>query len=159
MEKVAIIELNEKELKLSIYKVNGVKYSVCLTQAQNFELGKEIDRAELISPQTTNEILAILKVYRKMIESYGVSKIVSISSNVLLRARNYRGFIDEIYNNTALNFVITTDEEHIKYIFNAVVSTIDSPKGIFVYVGNYSSYIVKYNRRAILGSVILPFGS
>ena len=159
MEKVAVIELNAKELKLSIFKVNGVKYSVCLTQSQNFELGREIDKAELISPQTKNEILGILKIYRKMIENYGVGKIVSISSNVLLRARNYRGFIDEIYNNTALNFVITSDEDHIKYIFNAVVSTIDSPKGIFVYVGNYSSYIVKYNRRAILGSVILPFGS
>lgn len=159
MEKVAIIELNESALRLTIFKVNGTKYSVALTQDQSFPVGKEIDKAELLSPQTKNDILNILKVYRKLIESYGVSKIVSLASNVLLRARNYRGFIDEIYNNTALNFVIMTDEDKIKYLFNGVVASIDSPKGIFVHVGNYESYVVKYNRRAILGSVVLPFGT
>lgn len=159
MDKVAIIELNESALRLTIFKVNGTKYNVALTQNQPFAIGKEIDKAELLSPQTKNDILNILKVYRKLIEGYGASKIVSIASNVILRARNYRGFIDEIYNNTALNFVILTDEDKIKYLFNGVVASIDSPKGIFIHVGNYESYIVKYNRRAILGSVILPFGS
>ncbi|MBQ8909369.1 MAG: hypothetical protein IJY90_03690 [Clostridia bacterium] len=159
MEKVAIIELNENALRLTIYRVSGAKHTVALCQTQPFALGKEIELNELLSPQTKNDILNILKVYRKMIEGYGVSKIIALASNVLVRARNYRGFIDEIYNNTALNLMIMNDEEQIKYLFNSVVNTIDSPKGMFVYVGNYNSYIVKYNRRAILGSVVLPFGS
>ncbi|MBP3344632.1 MAG: hypothetical protein J6K97_00320, partial [Clostridia bacterium] len=159
MEKTAIIELNENELKLTIFKVSGVRYTVALTQTQNFAIGKEIERDELLSPQTKNDILAILKVYRKMIERYGATRIISLASNVLLRARNYRGFMDEIYNNTALNFTITSDEDQIKGLFYSVVASIDNAKGVFVYVGNYASYIVKYNRRAILGSEILPFGS
>ena len=159
MEKTAIIELSESSLNLTIFKVVGAKYEVALNQNQAFAIGKEIDRAELLSPQTKNDILNILKVYRKLIEGYGVNRIVSIASNVLLRARNYRGFIDEIYNNTALNFMIMSDDDKIKYIFNGVVASIDSPKGIFVHVGNYESYIVKYNRRAILGSVVIPYGS
>ena len=159
MEKVAVIELNESSLKMTIFKVNGTKYEVALMQDQPFAIGKEIDKLELLSPQTKNEMLNILKVYRKLIERYGATKIVSLASSVILRARNYRGFIDEIYNNTALNFVIMTDEEKIRYLFNSVVASIDSPKGIFVYVGNYESYIVKYNRRAILGSKVLPFGT
>ena len=159
MEKVAIIELNENELKLSIFKVNSCRWTVAMTQTQSFGLGKEIDRDELLSPQTRSDILGILKVYRKMIERYGAGKIIAISSNILLRARNYRGFIDEIYNNTGLNFTIMSDEDQIKSIFYSVVNSIDNAKGVFIYVGNYKSYIVKYNRRAILGSEILPFGS
>ncbi|MBO5394546.1 MAG: hypothetical protein J6A28_01405 [Clostridia bacterium] len=159
MEKVAIIELNESALKMTIFKVNGTKYDVALTQSQPFAIAKEIDKAELLSPQTKNEILNILKIYRKMIESYGTSKIISLASSVILRTRNYRGFIDEIYNNTALNFLIMSDEEKIRYLFNSVVCSIDNPKGIFVYVGNYETYIVKYNRRAILGSVVIPVGT
>ena len=158
MEKVAIIELNEKALRLTIYKVSGAKHTIALTQTQPFALGEEIEKNELLSPQTKNELLNILRVYRKMIEGYGAGKIIALASNFLVRARNYRGFIDEIYNNTGINMVIMTDEEQIKYLFNSVVNLIDNPKGVFLYVGNYNSYIVKYNRRAILGSVVLPFG-
>ena len=159
MEKVAIIELNEKALKLSIYKVSNGKSMLSLCKNQNVALGEELDKDELINPNTKNELLEVLKVYRKMIESYSVGKIIAVTTNVILKARNYRGFLDEIYNNTGLNFVILSDEDYIKNLFNAVVNSIDSAKGVFVYVGAYVSYIVKYNRRAILGSSILPIGT
>ena len=159
MEKVATIELNEKSLKLSIYKINNGKSCLSLVKNQSCPLGEELDKNELISPNTKNEMVEVLKVYRKMIEGYGVGKIISTATSVILKARNYRGFLDEIYNNTGLNFVILNDEEYIKYLFNAVVNSIDSAKGVFVYVGAYSTYIVKYNRRAILGSVTYPIGT
>lgn len=159
MEKVAIIELNENLLKLSIYRVNNGKSLLCLTQDQEFMLGKEIDADELLSPKTKNEILEILKMYRRMIETYEVSRIVAVTNNMILKARNYRGFLDEIYNNTGINFVILSEEDFIKYLFGAVVNSIDSAKGVFVFVGSSASYVVKYNRRAILGSVTIPYGT
>lgn len=159
MEKVAIIELNEKALRLSIYKVNNGKSILSLCKNQNVALGEELDKDELINPNTKNELLEVLKVYRKMIENYSAGKIIAVTTNVILKARNYRGFLDEIYNNTGINFVILSDEDYIKNLFNAVVNSIDSAKGVFVYVGAYVSYVVKYNRRAILGSSILPVGT
>lgn len=159
MEKIAIIELNEKALKMSIYKISNGKSSLALVKTQGYQLGEELDANELLSPSTKNEMLEVFKVYRKLIEGYGVSKIICASTNVITKARNYRGFLDEIYNNTGLNFVILNDEEYIKYLFNAVVNSIDSAKGAFVYVGAYNTYIVKYNRRAILGSVSYPIGT
>ncbi len=159
MEKVAIIELNESALKLSVFKVSGSKYNLVLSQSQFFALGEEIYRDELLSPQTKNKILGVLKVYRKMIERFNVEKIFAVASNIMTQARNYRGFIDEIYNNTGISFSILSDEEHIKYLFNSVVNSIDNAKGVFVYVGGFSSYIVKYNRRTILDSAVIPFGT
>ena len=159
MEKIAIIELNEKALKLSIYKVNNGKSNLSLVKNQSVALAEELDEGELINPNTKNEMLEVLKVYRKLIEGYGVSKIISVATNVLYKARNYRGFLDEVFNNTGLNFIILSDEDYIKNLFNAVVNSIDSAKGVFIYVGAYNLYIVKYNRRAILGSVTLPVGS
>ena len=159
MEKIAIIELNEKALKLSIYKVNNGKSNLSLVKNQSVALAEELDEGELINPNTKNEMLEVLKVYRKLIEGYGVSKIISVATNVLYKARNYRGCLDEVFNNTGLNFIILSDEDYIKNLFNAVVNSIDSAKGVFIYVGAYNLYIVKYNRRAILGSVTLPVGS
>lgn len=159
MEKIAIIELNEKALKLSIYKVSNGKSAIALVKNQNYALGEELEKSELLSPATKNEMLEVLKVYRKLIEDYGISKIISATTSVLLKARNYRGFLDEVYNNTGLNFVILNDDDYIKYLFNAVVNSIDSAKGVFIYVGSYSTYVVKYNRRAILGSITYKIGT
>lgn len=159
MEKIAIIELNEKALKLTIYKISNGKSMIALSKTENFELGKILDRDELINPNLKNEMLEITKIYRKMIENYSVSKIIAVSTNVILRARNYRGFLDEIYNNTGLNFVILSDEDYIKTLFNSIINSIDSAKGVFVHIGAYSSYLVKYNRRAILGSLVIPYGT
>lgn len=159
MEKIAIIDLNETALDLSIFKVSGGKSEIALTQKQQFAIGKEIEKEELLSPQMKNSIIEILKVYRKMIEGYEVQKIIPVVSNMILKARNYRGFLDEIYNNTGLSFAILSDDDYIKYMFNSVVNSIDCAKGIYLNVGAYSTQIVKYNRRAILESVTLPFGT
>lgn len=159
MEKIAIIELNEKTLKLTIYKVSNGKSMIALVKNQSYPLGDELAKNELLSPATKNQLIEFLKVYRQMIEDHGVSKIISACSSVIYKARNYRGFLDEIYNNTGLNFVVVSDEDYIKYLFNSVVNSIDSAKGMFVYVGSYKTYIVKYNRRAILGSLVYNVGT
>ena len=159
MEKIAIIELNETALKLNIYKVSGAKYNLALSQHQSLKLGEEISRDELLSPQTKTKILSILKVYRNIIENFNVEKIFAVTTTMFTQARNYRGFIDEVYNNTGISFSILTEEEHIKYLFNSVVNSIDNAKGIFVYIGTYSSFVVKYNRRAILEYSVVPVGT
>ena len=46
MEKVAIIELNERALGLSIYKISNGKSLLCLSKVQAFRLGEEIDKDE-----------------------------------------------------------------------------------------------------------------
>ena len=159
MEKVAIIEHNEKELKLSIFKVIGARKELALEQSQPLPIGKEVLKDELLSPQTKIKILDILKIYRKMIENFGVSHIIPVAMAIVAKARNYRGFMDEIYNNTGLSFSIMGEEDQIKYLFNSIVNSIDNAKGVFVYIGSFSSYVVKYNRRAIIDSVVVPFGT
>ncbi len=159
MEKVAVIELNESLLRLTIFRVNGFKSEIYFSKSQNFVVGKEIGEEELLSPKTKNEVLNMLKTYRMLIESYGVTTIIPVVTNVILKARNYKGFLDEIYNNTGLNFTILSDEDYMKYIFNAVVNSIDNAKGVFVHVGEFSTYLVKYNRRAVLSYAILPIGT
>ena len=159
MEKIAIIELNEKNLSLSIYKISNGKSMLALNKNQYHDIGIEIESLELVSPKLKNEILDMLKIYRKMIEDHKVDKIFAVCSNIILRARNYRGIFDEIYNNTGLNFTILSDEDTIKYLFNAIVNNIDNAKGVFLHIGGNNCYLVRYNRRAILSSTIIPVGT
>ena len=158
MEKLAVLELNESFLRVSIYRVSNGRIQLILDKSQSFQLGKEIETEELIKPKTRTELLNVIKIYRKLIETYKATKIVAVASKVLLSARNYRGFVDEVYNNTAMSIQILSDEELLKTVYSSVISSIDNSKGFFAYVGSDFTGIVKYNRRTMLASQIVPYG-
>lgn len=158
MEKLAVLELNESFLRVSIYKVSNGRMQLILDKSQRFDLGKEIEAEELIKPKTRNELLNVIKIYRKLIETYKATKIVAVASKVLLSARNYKGFVDEVYNNTAMTIQILSDEEFLKAVYSSVVNSIDNSKGFFAYVGADFTGIVKYNRRTMLANQIVPYG-
>ena len=158
MEKLAVLELNESFLRVSIYKVSNGRIQLILDKSQRFDLGKEIEAEELIKPKTRNELLNVIKIYRKLIETYKATKIVAVASKVLLSARNYKGFVDEVYNNTAMTIQILSDEEFLKAVYSSVVNSIDNSKGFFAYIGADFTGIVKYNRRTMLASQIVPYG-
>lgn len=159
MENLAIIELNESELRLSIYKTKSGRFMLIEQKSQQFKLGDEITAEELLMPKTKSDIVGVLKIYRKVIETYKVSQIIAYASNILQTARNYRGFIDEIYNNTGISFAILSNEEVIKYVYNATVGSIDNSKGYIINVGAYATNFIKYNRRTILSSATINLGS
>lgn len=158
MEKLAVLELNESALRISIYKVSNGRMKLVLDKSQPFNIGKEIESEELIKPKTKNELLNVIKIYRKLIETYKATKIIAVATKILLSARNYKGFIDEVYNNTAMTIQILSDEEFLKAVYSSVVNSIDNSKGFFAYVGSDFTGIVKYNRRTMLASQIVPYG-
>ncbi len=159
MENIAILELNESELKLSIYRTKSGRNMIIEQRSQSFKLGDEISAEELLLPKTKSDIVGVLKIYRKVIETYKVTQIIAYASKILQTARNYRGFIDEIYNNTGISFAILSNEEVIKYVYNATVGSIDNSKGYIINIGAYATNFIKYNRRTILAHQTIDFGS
>ncbi len=159
MINLAIIELNDKGLKLSIYKTSNGRYKLVEEKCQPFKLGEEIYSEELLRPKTKTDLVEVLKIYRKMIESYKAQKIIAVASAVLLKARNYHGFIEEVYNHTGISFTILDNEETIKNVYLATINSIDNSKGYIINIGSYSTSLIKYNRRTILGSNTIDIGA
>ena len=82
MINVAILELNESFLRLSIYKTNNGKYKIIEEKRQSLKLGEEIVSEELLRPKTRADILEMLRIYRKICESFKVENIVAVASNL-----------------------------------------------------------------------------
>ena len=159
MTNIAIIELNEFGLKLSIFKTDNGRYKIIEEKDQPFKLGDEIIAEELLRPKTRTNILEVLKIYRSMIDTYKVEKTIAVASNFLQKARNYRGFVEEVYNTTGITFSILTEEENMRSIYTSVVNSIDNSKGIIINVNAYSTDFIKYNRRTIVASETISYGS
>ena len=97
-------------------------------------------------------------MFQNRYTSMGGPGMIAFASNIIVKARNYRGLLDEIYTHTGMNFTLTNNDEVIRDIYQAVNSKIDLSKGTCVYIAGYSTYILKYNRRNVTDSFVVPYG-
>lgn len=158
MEKVALIELAENSTKLSIYMTQNGRSKLIRTESDKANISKDIEEEKLLRPKTISDTVNILKIYRNIIEENDVKKIIAVANDILMQARNQRGFFEEIYNNTGMSFTFVTEEDFVKNIYTSSCNKIDSSKGTIVYVGSHSTYLIKYNRRTTLGYDCIPVG-
>lgn len=160
MEKVAIIEMNESNIKLVILDVApGGYYNVFDKIIENVKLGQVIDKDGLISSAKVNETLTVLKLFRKVCDCNKVERVVSIATSFVREAKNQKSFFDEIYNNTTFAFTILNTEEEVRAIYSGVINFIDEPKGVLVDVESNYTYIIQYNRRTMLNFHAIPYGA
>ncbi len=158
MENIAYIKLDEKKVHLLIVQSRNGRYRILEDVENYYDLTNDIVKDCLFSPKTKNDILKILNIYRYTIETFKVGKMIAVCSNIIVKARNYRGFLDEIYTNTGMNFLISNDEEIVKNIYLSSMANIDASKGYIVNVGSYETYILKFNRRNVVEYNKIPYG-
>ena len=137
MEKVALIELAENSTKLSIYMTQNGRSKLIRTESDKANISKDIEEEKLLRPKTISDTVNILKIYRNIIEENDVKKIIAVANDILMQARNQRGFFEEIYNNTGMSFTFVTEEDFVKNIYTSSCNKIDSSKGTIVYVGSH----------------------
>lgn len=158
MEKLAVIELNEVGTRLSIVDVSNGKYKLIKEDVDKYDLYKEVEADKLLKPKTITSLLATFKMYKKIIDDYAIEKVVAVATEFLQKARNQKGFIDEIYTNTNIAFSYISSDEIVKNLYTSVVNSIDLSKGYAFDIGTNSVSLVRYNRRATIATAVLPFG-
>jgi len=158
MENIAYVQLDERKLKLLIVQSRNGRYRVLEDVENYYDLTNDIVKDCLFSPKSKADILKVLNIYRYTIETFKVEKMIALASNIIVKARNYRGLLDEIYTNTGMNFTITNDDDTVKNVYLASMEKIDASKGFIVNIGSYSTHIMKFNRRNVVEYNTIPYG-
>ncbi len=158
MENIAYVQLTEKKIKLLIVQSRNGRYRILEEVENYYDLTNDITKDCLFSPKSKADILKILNIYRYTIETFNVGKMIALASNIIVKARNYRGLLDEIYTNTGMNFIIVNDEEKVKYIYMSCMANIDASKGYIIDIASYETFILKFNRRNVVEYNSIPYG-
>lgn len=158
MERIAIIEISEVGTNLAIFETKNGRYNFIKKFSDKFDIGKEIEEQKLLNPNTISRVVSIMKMYRDVIQDCEVTKTIAFATAMLVKARNQRGFIEEVYNNTGISIQIETEEDEVRNLYLANMNTIDLSKGYMIYVGSHSTKFIKFNRRTTLGSFSIPYG-
>ena len=119
MENIAFIQFDERKVKLIIIQSRNGRYRILEEVENYYDLTNDITKDCLFSPKSKNDILKILNIYRFTIATFNVEKMVAVASNIIVKARNYRGFLDEIYTNTGMNCFLLNSDEVVRYVYQS----------------------------------------
>lgn len=159
LEKLALVHVNGYYHRLVLLEVEGPYFNVFEDIKEPIKIAEDIEKSNLISPKKCKDSLDILKMFRKLCDRYEITKITAVSSNFIAKSKNQKSFFEEIYNNTGFNFIIMQPEEEVKTIYSSVVNSVDVPKGIIVNISQTDTTLIPYNRRNILSSETIPYGT
>ena len=160
MEKIGIIDLGSNSARLVIVNLFADNYFMVVDELkESVRLGQDMDRDGFLKPQRVAETIKTLKMFRKLCDASGVTRIIAVATAAVRRAKNQRSFLDEIQANCGIKIRVLTAEEEAVYVYRGVINTMDVPKGIILEIGGGSTKIVYYNRRNIINHATLPFGA
>ncbi len=159
LEKIGLVYINGSVHRLVLLELNGTYFNVFEDITENIKLNEEIAISGLIRAGKSKESLNVLKMFRKICDNYEITKITAVTSNFILNSKNQKSYLEEVYNNTGFNFIIMQPEDEAKMIYSGVINSVDVPKGLIVNISQQETNLILYNRRNIIYSKILPFGT
>ncbi|MCI8370439.1 MAG: Ppx/GppA family phosphatase [Clostridia bacterium] len=160
MEKIGIIDLGSNSARLVIVNLFTEGYFMVVDELkESVRLGQDMERDGFLKPARVAETIKTLKMFRKLCDASGVTRIIAVATEAVRRAKNQRSFLDEIQATCGIKIRVLSPEEEAVLVYRGVINTMDVPKGIVLEIGGGSTKIVYYNRRNMLNYVTLPFGA
>lgn len=160
MEKLAVYELGVNDIKLTIYKYTPNGFFTSESQiVEPVKLTQDMERDGYIKPARIQETIAVLKNFRRIVDKAKIDNYICYATPVIANARNQIAFLDEVYKTVSLYFKILSEEEQASALHNAIMYSFSMMRGVIMQIGDHSIEIIKFNRRVIVNSVSIPFGS
>jgi len=160
MEKIGIIDLGSNSARLVIVNLFAEGYFMVVDELkESVRLGQDMERDGFLKPARVAETIKTLKMFKKLCDSSGVTRIIAVATEAVRRAKNQRSFLDEIQATCGIKIRVLSAEEEAVLVYRGVINTMDVPKGIVLEIGGGSTKIVYYNRRNMLNYATLPFGA
>lgn len=160
MEKIGIIDLGSNTARLVIVDLFAEGHFMVTDELkESVRLGQDMDRDGFLKPQRVAETIRALKMFKRLCDASGVSRIIAVATAAVRRAKNQRSFLDEIQSTCGIKLRVLSEEEEAILVYRGVINTMDIPKGLILEIGGGSTKVVYYNRRNVIGSASLPFGA
>lgn len=160
MEKLAVIELGASEITFTKLKFTSNGFFAVEQQIKEpVRLTQDLERDGYIKAARIEETITILKIFRKIMDTEGISPNLCYADPVLATARNQIAFLDEIYKTVSLHFRILTFDEQVDALHLACLHSFSTIKGVVCQIGDDSMQIVQYNRRMVVNRCNIPYGA
>ncbi len=157
-ERIALVEISPYQVKLDLAWYAQDSFEVYDEFKEDLMLHEDIERDGFIKPTQVAHCKEVIKMFRRLCDSYGIKKSIAYATCDLRAAKNHYGFLDEMELSSGFKFRLLGEDEEISLIHTATVNSLDISKGLILFVEEEQTRIIGYIRRQIVGSQTIPFG-
>ena len=160
MEKIGIIDLGSNSARLVIVNLFEDGFFMVVDELkESVRLGQDMERDGFLKPQRVAETIKTLRMFKRLCDVSGVTRIIGVATEAVRRAKNQRSFLDEIQTSCGVKLRVLSAEEEAVLVYRGVINTMDIPKGVILEIGGGCTKIIYYNRRNMLRFATIPFGA
>ncbi|MGN0765365.1 MAG: Ppx/GppA family phosphatase [Christensenellales bacterium] len=160
MEKIAIIDLGSNSLRLVLVDIlEGGYFTVFDELKETVRLAQDMELDGFLQPARVAQTIKTLKMFRRLCDANKVEHIYAYATAAVRKAKNQRGFLDEVQATTGIKLRVLDSDEEAQLVYQGVINSMDIPRGVIVDIGGGSTQIVYYNRKSLLAHATLPIGS
>jgi exopolyphosphatase/guanosine-5'-triphosphate,3'-diphosphate pyrophosphatase len=160
MEKIAIIDLGSNNARLVLVNILDGGYFVVFDELkETVRLGQDMELDGFLKPPRVAQTIRTLKMFKRLCDANGITKIFAYATSALRRAKNQKSFLDEVVATCGIKIKVLTKEEQATLVYQGVINSLDAPKGFIMDIGGGSTQFIYYNRRNLINYETLPFGS
>lgn len=160
MEKIAIIDLGSNSARLVLVDIlEGGYFSVVDQLKETVRLAQDMEDDGFLKPARIMQAIKTFKMFRKLCDANKVDRIYAFATSAVRRAKNQRGFLDEILATTGIKVKVLDSDEEAQLIYQGVINSMDVPRGLIMDIGGGSAHFIYYNRRNLLNHCSLPIGA
>ncbi|MDR3216983.1 MAG: Ppx/GppA family phosphatase [Clostridiaceae bacterium] len=160
MEKIAIIDLGSNSARLVLVNIMEGGYFVVFDELkETVRLGQDMELDGFLKPPRIAQTIKTLKMFKRLCDANGISKIFAYATSAVRRAKNQKSFLDEVAANCGIKIKVLTKEEQATLVYQGAINSLDVPKGFIMDIGGGSTQFIYYNRRNLINYETLPFGS
>ena len=118
MEKIGIIDLGSNSARLVIVNLFAEGYFMVVDELkESVRLGQDMERDGFLKPARVAETIKTLKMFRKLCDASGVTRIIAVATEAVRRAKNQRSFLDEIQATCGIKIRVLTSEEEAILVY------------------------------------------
>ena len=159
-EKIALVELTPRHIKLVLaWYIPNTSFEIFDTFIEPIKIYEDINRDGFIKPTQISDVVKIVKMYRKLCDSFKITKATAYATPSFREAKNHYGFLEELEIASGFKIRLMQEQDEVVSIYNGVINTLDAPKGVIIYIEDEYTQIIHYSRKTIINSVTIQFGA
>lgn len=164
-EMMAVIDIGSNSIRMSIGQLlPSGKLEILERLRRAVRLGQDTFRNGRLGAETMRSALSILRDYRHLLNTYGVSRIRTVATSAVREATNGDTFVDRVLMATGLEVSVISVTEEGRLTVSAVRAAtgekvFESGQALVVEVGGGSTVLNLLDKGEITVSQSLPTGS
>lgn len=159
MKKYAIIDIGSNTIRLCVYKVTDVGFSLVAKKRSVAGLASYVDKKGNLREDGIKKLIAVLESFKTVYEPLKVTKVLPFATASLRLVKNKEQIVKRIQKETGLLVKVLRGSEEAKLSFEGARSNLGLKSGLLVDIGGASTELVYFKNGNLVKAYSFPLGS